>query len=662
MLLTFDWGQIMNASTDTALLDKSSTSDEDEQGKETPPPEDESGEQTTAKPKLEIDFLALDGEPIAKMGVAVRWSGGELIARTDNEGAISPVEAPPGETLSIAVQRFDGSYKKIGECCMPSSDGVLTAVSPNIVVETTTEKHEGKPGKAEENIPKPEASDLGDLKPASPNEASEAESTANKPESPAPENPSTSSEQPASKPAEQEKHQGTSQGSGNKPKKTSEPKKPNAKTQPTAKQQSDKPPQHISGREPEKPKLEKGRDENGNPLAVITQKALDWWNSWRMPTFNLWGAGGSGSSGGDVGAQGGSGTTPATPVAVNTEMVKKVEALLTFAREQTEYDYKASGEGTAAVLASMGKGTFKHKKGEKFSKDSQGLCYTYVKVALARTKVVDGMLDGVSASKAGPSLISKGFRDVTAEVPDGRWAAAGDVIVYEWTDAIWEKRKKKDANTPNHGHIDIRDYEFYISDFIPKFEPKNYLGRPGWNHYQNIRIYRKVFDPLPTQRIRVFLRCIREFECQAERDDSKRYQMLNAPLPTGERRFSSYKTHPWEGQGKPFKGSTAAGAYQIVQGTWKEVFDSGLIEAKGDRFSPAIQDRIAVMKLEDRAALHLVRTGNIQDAIGKLTTEWTSLPGGKENAHRLTADKKPMDMAYFKSLFDMYLEEERKKG
>ena len=390
-----------------------------------------------------------------------------------------------------------------------------------------------------------------------------------------------------------------------------------------------------------------------------------------MPTFNLWGTPAPAAKGG---------TVPATPVKVDTEMVKKVEALLEFAREQTEYDYKASREGTAAVLASMGKGTFKHERNEKESDRSRGLCYTYVKVALTRAKIIDGVLAEqkasatqtdaehyamqLSASNAGPALIAKGFRDATAEVPDARWAAAGDVIVYAWSDAAWEIRKKKDPKSPNHGHIDIRDYDFYISDFIPKAK------HPIWADYINTRIYRKIFDPLPTQRIRAFLRCIREFECQAEKDDSKRYQMLNAPLPSGDRRFSSYKTHPWDGQGKPLKGSTAAGAYQILSGTWQEIFDKGLIEPKGDRFTPTVQDRIAVMKLEDRGVLHLIRTGRIQQALElkgpngslALPSEWTSLPGGKENAHRLTADKKPMNMAYFQTLYDQYLNEEKAKG
>jgi muramidase (phage lysozyme) len=407
-------------------------------------------------------------------------------------------------------------------------------------------------------------------------------------------------------------------------------------------------------------------------LTVVTKKVLDWWNSWRMPTFNLWGMPATADQGG---------TKPATPVKINVEMIKRVDALLVFAREQTEYQYT---EGTAGVLAAMGKGTFKHEKGEKESNKPLGLCYTYVKVALTRSKIIDGILAAQktnanqtdeehfamqeSASKAGPALIAKGFRDVSADVPDARWAAAGDVIVYEWSDATWENRKKRKKNPkiPNYGHIDIRDYDFYISDFIPKAK------HPSWASYVNIRIYRKDYDALPTQRIRAFLHCLREFECQQEHDESKRYQMLNFPPPgMSGKYFSDFSTHPWKNfPPPPDPYSTASGAYQILRDTWKEKFDQELIEPKGARFSPAIQDRIAVMKLEDRGVLHLVRTGKVQEALEfktpkgvlSLPSEWSSLPGGRENKGRKTADNKPMDMAYFISLFDKYLEEERKKG
>jgi muramidase (phage lysozyme) len=686
----------MNAPTENATIYDIDAvpSDEPSDGPGTPESENSDEPEGAAQAALDINFLALDGQPIAKMGVAIRWKEGELIARTDAGGCLPPVQAPAGTELTISVQRFDGSYKDIGICLMPASEGTLTAVSPNIVLETKTEKHEGAPGIAEERIPKPQEGDLGDLKPAgdpteasAPKEAETPSPESSVPKTPAP-TPHPSETVATDKTGQRPPHSSTTQRPRNKP------KAPAGKPEAKAKHQADKPPQHISGREAQKTKLEKGRDENGNPLAVITQKTLDWWNSWRMPTFDLWGTPSSGGKAAPSGPKGSvpgnaAGTTPATPVAFSADMVKKVETLLEFAKEQTEYDYKASKEGTAKVLASMGNGMFKHKSGEKETHESRGLCYTYVKVALARCKIVDGMLVGESASGAGRSLIAKGFKDVTADVPDARWAAAGDVIVYEWSEPTWEgrKRKKKKPDLPNHGHIDIRDYEFYISDFIPA--PPRYLGHPTWfrerpkdksgnfppegqyyPEYVNIRIYRKVFDPLPTQRIRAFLRCIREFECQAEHDESKRYHMLNTPLPGGEKRFTSYATHPWEGKPKPAKGSDAAGAYQIRLRTWKEIFDKGLIEPKKERFSPAIQDRIAVMKLEDRGVLHMIRAGRIKEALEyrtekgvlSLVGEWSSLPGGKENAGRLTADKKPMDMAYLLSLFDKYLDEERKKG
>jgi len=104
---------------------------------------------------------------------------------------------------------------------------------------------------------------------------------------------------------------------------------------------------------------------------------------------------------------------------------------------------------------------------------------------------------------------------------------------------------------------------------------------------------------------------------------------------------------------REYECSTVAGAYQILYRTWKEKFDLGLIvvpEGK-DKFSPEVQHRIAVMKLYDRGALNLIRMGEIEKSIADTTLpgEWSSLPGGKENAKRLSADGKPMNMAYFLS-------------
>ena len=72
-------------------------------------------------------------------------------------------------------------------------------------------------------------------------------------------------------------------------------------------------------------------------------------------------------------------------------------------------------------------------------------------------------------------------------------------------------------------------------------------------------------------------------------------------------------------------------------------------------FSPQMQDRIAVRRLEFREALHLLRAGKIAEATAAARNEWTSLPGSKENSIRRTADGKPMNMAYLLTLFNNFL-------
>lgn len=648
----------MNTLTDTALLDDDRPSAESDRDQKNTTTDENAGELSAAKPALDINFLALDGSPIAKMGVAVRWQGGELLTRTDVNGGLPSVEAPPGETLSIAVQRFDGSYKKIGECCMPSSNCILTAVSPNIVVETTTEKHEGQPGNAEERIPKPEQGDLGDLSSASPAQTIPTE--------PAPPANGSETTEPVSTTATPSPQSTKTEAPEKKP--NAKPKAPSKAAESKAKQQTDKPPQHISGKEEAKPKLEKGRDENGNPLAVVTQKARDWWNSWRMPTFNLWGDTAKISSTG--------GPAPITPVKVEAAMQAKVNELLGFAKQQTEYLYT---KGTAATLVSMATGTFKHEKNEKGSQVPKGLCYTYVKVALSRCKIVSGIVADNkvslsqsdvdhysmqdSASKAGPALIAKGFWDVTKDVPDLRWAAAGDIIIYEWTDTAWEKEKKRknNDNYPNHGHIDIRSYTNYISDHIPQ------SGHPNWTRYNVVGVYRKIYDEEPIWRIKAFLSCLRECECTEETNDANRYFLLNTAVPgTLGRRFKNDQNHPWaavQGSAVFDNDKSAAGAYQFKHDTWSYLLAKKIVVIPdGDkRFDKAAQDRLAVALLGeipwkgnsgDNSALSDIRRGDIDSAISKLKSTWSCLPGAGED--------RGLSKAKFMEMYNKYYEQAKK--
>jgi muramidase (phage lysozyme) len=63
---------------------------------------------------------------------------------------------------------------------------------------------------------------------------------------------------------------------------------------------------------------------------------------------------------------------------------------------------------------------------------------------------------------------------------------------------------------------------------------------------------------------------------------------------------------------------TAAGAYQILYGTWAEAKQKGV----APDFTP--QDKT-------RRAYQLVAAGNIEQAIPLLRNEWTLLPGAKQS-------------------------------
>ena len=69
--------------------------------------------------------------------------------------------------------------------------------------------------------------------------------------------------------------------------------------------------------------------------------------------------------------------------------------------------------------------------------------------------------------------------------------------------------------------------------------------------------------------------------------------------------------------------STAAGAYQILFGTWQELQS----KLKLPDFSPESQDRAAIDLIKRRKALEDVLAGRFAQAILKCRKEWASLPG-----------------------------------
>jgi lysozyme len=128
--------------------------------------------------------------------------------------------------------------------------------------------------------------------------------------------------------------------------------------------------------------------------------------------------------------------------------------------------------------------------------------------------------------------------------------------------------------------------------------------------------------------IRAFLKLIRFFE--HHRDGDNVYYTLY-----GGGSFTDTTTHPNQPVTKWGRTSTAAGAYQILYGTWKEAKDKGIVAD----FTPESQDKLARWKLKTRGALELVKAGDVEGAVPKLRNEWASLPGATQSAFNMEEAK-----------------------
>lgn len=69
--------------------------------------------------------------------------------------------------------------------------------------------------------------------------------------------------------------------------------------------------------------------------------------------------------------------------------------------------------------------------------------------------------------------------------------------------------------------------------------------------------------------------------------------------------------------------STAAGRYQLLA----RYFDAYRKQLGLADFSPAAQDQIALQQIAEQGALDAIDTGHFQQAVGKVSNIWASLPG-----------------------------------
>lgn len=307
--------------------------------------------------------------------------------------------------------------------------------------------------------------------------------------------------------------------------------------------------------------------------------------------------------------------------------VQRVKKLIEFAEKQATWKYSSAITAGSYVNKMIAK---KFETPESKLKDgyehSVAMCAKYVKVALwyagfgpETEPIGNGVAD---ARDMGAALTAAGFKNVTTSLPDGRWAAPGDVIVYQ-----------KIGNPTASGHIDIRTYDGYISDFLGLYLPVSKFKVMG--------IYRKYFDPLPVKSMRAFLMVIASREAKtifSSDGYQEAYRTLPATKGKPKEEFDDFQTHPFSG--KP-PMSSPSGAYGITVDTWKNYMKFLDLSEKEAKFTPTIQDRIAICIMEQTEnALKLVRMGQIEDAAKILARrkQWTSLPTGSENNNFTVAD------------------------
>lgn len=127
--------------------------------------------------------------------------------------------------------------------------------------------------------------------------------------------------------------------------------------------------------------------------------------------------------------------------------------------------------------------------------------------------------------------------------------------------------------------------------------------------------------------VEAFLRMVRVAEGTAGLSG---YSMLY-----GGGQFSGFAVHPNIAVTAGGITSTAAGAYQILFGTWREAAAALLLPD----FSPGSQDRAAVWLIRRRGALDDVVAGRLDAAIAKCAPEWASLPGAPYGQPTIAMDR-----------------------
>lgn len=207
-------------------------------------------------------------------------------------------------------------------------------------------------------------------------------------------------------------------------------------------------------------------------------------------------------------------------------------------------------------------------------------------------------------------------------------------------DAIWQpflNALKKDAP----------EWKKYSEDFLDKMAwmqdvTTEKLGPSLW-HMHPIMFLASLIQPnedIRILRLRAFLRMIRIGEGTIQEDG---YRTMFTGV-----KFTDFSKHPNIRHEANGVVSTAAGAYQFLYGTWRNLQR----RYSFPDFSPSNQDLGCIALIAGRKALDVVMQGKISEAIHLCRIEWASLPGSPHG--QPTANKKMIMEKY-----ELYLAEEK---
>lgn len=441
-----------------------------------------------------------------------------------------------------------------------------------------------------------------------------------------------------------------------------------------------------------KPEIKHVRNDKNNPQAIVS--TVDWlinnvlgvfqhwtWSDFKnteVTTFNSKGAASVNHA-----TQGHPKLKPATlpsPVPLGSplskENLKRLNDLIDFAEKQVVLDYTECKAHKSNKISSSQAVINKYEKEGKtpdFGKEKKSdkpnrMCLAYVKVALFQKDYINGIPDTGPAKDSGADWVQAkyGFKEVTTlptvEItykhttvpqPDLIYTLPGDVIVYEQVDPT-------DASAA--GHIDIRTYHNFVSDFA-RAHPLPALGAGSGAHFKVTGVYRKISDTMAMARVQAFLRIIRE-QVAGETslaDKERSYHLLTynkdakEPFAEGNRNGDLSKAHPSD-----IKKNKPAGAYQIIYSDWQMATDG---TGWPKTFTREMQDRIAMYLLQEhplktmphprRSALGYIMEGKIEEAMDIIKQE-PKLTYWHEIANQ------NFDMAALNAVFDKYTKEASK--